>query len=100
MKKFKLGDRVKRRRNIYKVKSSMMYGTVIESYSEPEKVHCDGDLVLGPYSELYGVKWDHGMTYRSYLPHGLNKLLESEDPLYQKNPDATGTLSNLVNKEM
>ena len=84
MKRFKLGDRVKRRRNVYKSKSSMMYGTVIEVYSEPKEVYSGGDLVLGPYPELYGVKWDHGMIYRGYLPYGLDKLLESEDPLYQK----------------
>ncbi len=67
--KFKIGDRVCRRADIYNPKSPYNFGTVYAVYSKPrENV---GDLILGPYPELYKVRWDNGVEEQGFLPHGL-----------------------------
>lgn len=58
--KFKIGDRVKRLNKT---------GTVTRCYSRGFKFF--GSVFLGPYPELYDVKWDDGSTGNAYLPHGL-----------------------------
>jgi hypothetical protein len=65
--KFKTGDLVCRRRDVFDDHSPFMFGTVTEVYS-------DYDSPYGPYPELYEVTWDGGKVVRSYLPHGLNSV--------------------------
>ncbi len=60
---YKNGDRVKR---------DGKTGTVIQCYSRPIKHY--GDFALGPYPELFDVKWDNGEIETGFLPHGLVKI--------------------------
>jgi hypothetical protein len=67
---FSVGDRVQRLMNVYDQSSQMRRGVVIERYR---------DLVsaLGPYPELYAVRWDDGQIERGFLPHGLCREVEN-----------------------
>lgn len=58
--KFKVGDHVKR---------DLMYGIIIERYTKPKINY--SSFSLGPYPELYRVKWDDGTVSGGFLPHGL-----------------------------
>ena len=67
---FKKGDRVKRKvgLEIYKI------GTVIKRYSA--KARTIADVTLGPYPELYAVKWEGtGRVEKGFLPHGIEPLI-------------------------
>lgn len=70
--KFKVGDRVSRRRDIHDIFSPLMFGKVTRCYSRPaEKI--GEDLILGPYPELYDVRWEGKPTdVKGYLPHGID----------------------------
>lgn len=71
--KFQVGDRVIRPKDVYKRDSPIKHGTVSRRYSAPKKVYLEGDLILGPYPELYEVQWDDGSTGKGFLPHGLDR---------------------------
>jgi len=64
---FKIKDRVKRDGQI---------GTIVRVFSRPMRTI--GDVVLGPYPELYAVEWDNGEYGRAYLSHGL-ELIERRE---------------------
>ena len=72
MSKFRVGDRVQRRQDVFKDDSPMMHGTVIEVYQK--SVHREGGDFH--YDELYGVEWDapESRVERGFLPHGLEPL--------------------------
>ena len=77
-KKFKLGQRVVRKEDIFAKSSPLMHGTVVRSYSKPLKVLSDGTH-LGPYNELYDVQWDnYDEVSKEYLPHGISKESNNE----------------------
>jgi hypothetical protein len=60
---FNLGDRVQRDEKT---------GTIRRRYSRNQRRV--GDILLGPYPELYSVEWDDGSFGKAYLPHGLRIL--------------------------
>jgi hypothetical protein len=68
--KFKLNDRVSRLENVFDQKSKLKHGRIVKVYSQ--KAYRAGGIVLGPYPELYDVKWSEGNIERGFLPHGLN----------------------------
>lgn len=72
---FNIGDKVTRdeRGAIFSSSWGVLHGVVKRIYSLPQTIHCDGDLVLGPYPELYGVLWDEAGYKQGYLPHGISK---------------------------
>ncbi len=66
--KFKVGDRVRRLRDVFQDNGDYLVGEVVEVYSGI------ASKVLGgfKYDELYAVHWDGSDEIRySYLPHGL-----------------------------
>lgn len=65
MTKFKVGDRVVRRADVYDPMSPLRHGAVIRVYSRYGTQH-------GDYPELYNVQWDDGEEERAFLPHGLD----------------------------
>lgn len=65
--KFKVGDRVSRRENVFDEKSQLRTGTVIERY-------WDLTSRFGPYHELYRVEWDYGRIQGAFLPHELDPV--------------------------
>ena len=63
--KFRIGDRVQRRIDIYGENSKMKLGTIIDAYSLTHPG-------LGRhYPELYQVQWDDGKVDAGFLPYGL-----------------------------
>ena len=70
--RFQLNERVSREINVFAPEQGLRYGNVIEIYSVPKKDYGNG-LVLGPYPELYKVRFDDGSVEGGFLPHGLNK---------------------------
>ncbi len=72
----KLNDRVKRRIDVFDENSPYKYGTVIKCYSRPAKKYSSG-YILGPYPELYDVKWDNGEIKEGYLPHGIENISQN-----------------------
>jgi hypothetical protein len=68
-----IGDTVKRHINIYNQKSSWKIGIIIDKYSEPQ-TKCS-ETILGPYPELYKVRWNNGEIEKGFLPHGLIKIV-------------------------
>ena len=65
--KFKKGDRVQRKIDVFDDKSPLKYGTVSLRYSKQHKS-------LSFYPELYRVDWDNGSVGTAYLPHGLTLI--------------------------
>ncbi len=65
---FTIGQRVKRPK-IYNSSHPFMYGEVVAKFSEPMKR--SGELILGPYPELYSILWDGETRPETYLPHGV-----------------------------
>jgi len=65
-----VGDRVSREIDIYDPKKGLKLGEVIKHYSRPREKY--GDWWLGPYPNLYDVKWDDGSIGKAFLPHGIN----------------------------
>ena len=65
MNKFKIGDRV------MLAADNTIHGVVTKVYSKGKRVY--NNIVLGPYPELYAVKWN-GLSTESldYSPHGLD----------------------------
>lgn len=62
MAKFKVGDRVTRRTDVFDQKSELLRGVILKVYSQDK------------YDELYAVQWD-GHEFgdeRNFLPHGLD----------------------------
>ena len=70
--KFNIGDNVSREIDIYNKSKGLKIGKVIRRYSKPQKQY--NNFVLGPYPELYDVKWNNGKIEKMFFPHGLNKL--------------------------
>ena len=65
--KFKIGDTVKRRFDVFNENSAWMRGIIIEIYSYRSSHH-------GYYPELYKVDWTtHSRIEYGFLPHGLIK---------------------------
>lgn len=73
---FYVGQRVKRLSDVFNPKSKMLCGEVIERYSRGVKDY-GNDLILGPYPELYLVRWDDGKE-SEYLPHGIEAMTHEE----------------------
>jgi len=76
--KFKVGDLVQRPTEI----DTLGIGKVIKAYSKQAKKYCYGygtPLVLGPYPELYDIKWENGLISKGYLPHGIIKWENNHD---------------------
>ncbi|KKM67021.1 hypothetical protein LCGC14_1475370 [marine sediment metagenome] len=69
-----IGERVKREINIYHPEKGIRFGIVIKRYSRPEKKYANLGITLGPYPELYDVKWDDGSFEEGFLPHGIDKV--------------------------
>jgi hypothetical protein len=68
---FEVGDRVKRRENVFNLNSKIMVGTVCRVQTNvPPKPPITG----GSYKEVYDVYWDKNGLKRGYLPHGLDRL--------------------------
>ncbi len=72
----RLNSRVKRRIDVYNENSPYKYGTIIKCYNRPAKEYPSG-YTLGPYPELYDVKWDNGEIHEGYLPHGIISISQS-----------------------
>ena len=72
----KLNDRVKRKIDVFDENSPYKYGTIIKCHSRPIKKYKNG-YILGPFSELYDVKWDNGEIHEGYLPHGILNISQS-----------------------
>lgn len=66
--KFKIGDFVTRRENVFDQRSPLMHGIVIACYSKHSKYS-------GFSPEVYDVEWVRPVQKieRGYLPHGLDK---------------------------
>ena len=62
--KFKLGQEVQRRKDVYDQNSALMTGIVVRRYE-------DLNSQFGPYYELYQVLWESSKLSNGYLPHGL-----------------------------
>lgn len=71
--KFQLGDRVQRHTDVYDCNSKLRYGYVIRRYSEPVK-RLLPDLILGPYPELYAVRFDDGRIGKGFFNYGLDRV--------------------------
>jgi|SRR5882724_1415286 len=82
--KFKVGDRVTRPENVYDRNSPIMHGTIARVYNKTTSHYPINDFVLGPYPELYDVRWDeqfrkfsadgkYEFNASSFLPHGLDR---------------------------
>jgi len=70
--KFQVGDVVSRRQDVHNIHSPLMFGKVTRCYSRPAE-RIGEDLILGPYPELYDVRWEGGfIDAKGYLPHGLD----------------------------
>lgn len=68
--KFKIGDRVIRRADVYDLNSLLLHGEVVACYSQ--KV---SDLITDVElwdEELYAVQWDGGKIQRGFFSHGLD----------------------------
>lgn len=62
--RFRIGDRVQRREDVYDQTSPMLRGVVTDVYSR--------QYASGFYPELYEVQWDGRVgTDYGFLPHGL-----------------------------
>ena len=70
--RFELLDRVKRHVDMHDRSKGFKYGNVIKCFSREE--YEIAGTVLGPYPELYSVKWDNGRIGKSYLPFGITKI--------------------------
>ena len=70
-----VNDRVKRRVDVFDENSPYKYGTVVKCYSRAIKNY--GFVRLGPYPELYDVKWDDGEIEEGYLPHGIINISQN-----------------------
>ena len=68
--RWQVGERVKRRRDVYDQKSPFRHGDVVLRYSAtyPSRP----DLPAHDYPELYAVQWDDGKFERGFLRHGLD----------------------------
>ena len=66
----KVNDRVKREIDVFRAGSDYKYGIIIRHYSKPAKRYSSGS-VLGPYPDLFDVRWDNGTVSKGHLPHGL-----------------------------
>ena len=75
---FEVGQRVKRDEinSEWRYSGIVLHGIVTKRFSRPQKQY-GKDFVLGPYPELYEVRWDNGKSGQIYLPHGIDK--EEED---------------------
>ena len=63
--KFKVGDRVTRRTDVFNPRSKLKRGMISKSYQ-------DMSTNRGIYTELYEVTWDDGEVQKGFLPHGLD----------------------------
>ena len=74
--KFNIGDNVSRYIDIYDKSKGLKVGKIIRRYSEPQRQY--SYFTLGPYPELYEVKWNNGETEKGFLPHGLTAIHKKE----------------------
>ncbi len=63
--RWKVGDRVIRRANVFDKLSCVRHGTVVRAYNQ---TGCQ----FGPYPEIYDVAWDDRIEH-GFLPHGLDR---------------------------
>jgi hypothetical protein len=70
VRKFRAGDKVQRRVDVFTDKSPIMYGTVVRCYDKTSQALSDGPLFY--YPELYVVLWDKRGVSKGYLPHGID----------------------------
>jgi hypothetical protein len=63
---WKLGDRIVRRKDVYKQESPLRHGAIIRCY------RLDG-CQFGPYDEMYDVRFDDGEIECGFLGHGFAK---------------------------
>jgi hypothetical protein len=66
MDQLKIGDRVRRRIDVYNDNSNYKTGTVTKKYSKTTQ--------FGFYPEIYEVLWDNDRTKKGYLKHGLERI--------------------------
>jgi len=66
------GQRVKQEIDIYDPSRGTKKGTIIGRYSIPE--HTIGYVVLGPYPELYKVRFDDGSVEQGFFWFGLTPI--------------------------
>lgn len=68
-----IGERVSREIDIFDKSKGRKIGSIIKRYSEPKKI-ITSDFILGPYPELYSVKWDDGEIHNGYFWWGLSRV--------------------------
>jgi len=70
MPKFKVGDGIKRRSDVFDDKSPYLKGEIVRVYSDIYSIH-------GYYPELYEVEWHNAdRIEKGFLPHGLEPYTE------------------------
>lgn len=74
MTKYQIGDKVRREININDPSKGYKYGKIIKIYSKEATYYPFSKITLGPYKELYKVKWDNGIIENGFLPHGIDKI--------------------------